>query len=249
MIRSAMLCSISVVAACAGAAPARSTAPAVPTPALEAAPARAAAPPPPVAAIDCGTAVADGTALRNAGKLDEAAALLERAVARCGSGHGLHNALGVVRAQQHRVDAAAGEFIAELRDPHTVPQTFANLHEIYRQLSDARKLEIAGLGATDEAPIKVPTIRFEYAWVGTFGCPDGPGKVAQQALVQAKSGSLDLLRFTCPDGKDREAYFDYSDDPDEKAMMEQLKEQLEGAKPPAAKPPAAKPPAAKPPKP
>ena len=45
-----------------------------------------------------------------------------------------------------------------------------------------------------------------------------------QALVSGKSGPLDRLDYDCPDGKSRETYFDYSDDPDEKAMLEQLKQ-------------------------
>ena len=128
-----------------------------------------------------------------------------------------------MRAGQHRINDAASEYIAELKDPSTAPQVFANLHEIYGLLDDARQREIAGLGATAEAPIKVPTIRFEYLWVGAFGCVGGQGKVTRQALIHAKTGSLDRLDYDCPDSKNHAAYFDYSDDPDEKALMEELK--------------------------
>jgi hypothetical protein len=215
-----------LAAACGGAAPpARSPGPPVPTPAPSTASPPSASPPSasPPSAQDCEAALRDGTALLSESKLAEAAAILEPAVARCGNGHGLHNALGLLRSSQHRIDDAASEFVAELKDPRTDPQVFANLHEIYGLLAQPRQLEIAGLGASADAPIKVPTIRFEYLWVGAFGCVGGQGKVKMQALIQGKTGPLDMLRYDCPDGKSHETYFDYSDDPDEKAMREELK--------------------------
>jgi len=218
---------IGALAACGGAAqPAHPTSPAVPTsPAPASSPPSTATPPQPASSseIDCDGALRDGTDLYADGKLGDATALYERALARCGNGHGLHNALGLVRSKQHRLDDAATEFIAELKDPRTAPEVFANLHDIYPLLGQPRQLEVAGLGGKPDAPIKVPTIRFEYLWVGAFGCVGGQGKVTTQSLIQTKTGSLDLLHYQCPDGKSHETYFDYSDDPQEKALMEELK--------------------------
>lgn len=209
------------LAACGAPAPARSTTP-VPVSPPPAASARTASPPPPASAVDCDTAGRDGTALHSEGKLVEAAALLEGAVARCGNGHALHDALGLVRSSQHRLDEAAIEFIAELKDPKATPEVFAHLYEIYGQLGPPRQAEIAGLGGNQDAPIKVPEIRFEYLWVEAFGCVGGHGKVSMQALVNTKAGPVDLLSYDCPDGKRHETYFDYSDDPTEKALRKEL---------------------------
>jgi hypothetical protein len=137
-----------------------------------------------------------------------------------------HDARGVELAGQGKVDEAAAEYIAELKLAATKPTVFEHLDAIYKQLSPARKKEIALLGTTQELPIKVPEIGFEYGWVAHFGCADGEGKVESQALMAGKR-QLDLLNYKCPDGSDHGAYFDFSDDPTEKAM----RQELEGKKP------------------
>ena len=172
---------------------------------------------------DCEAIRADAAAQRDAGNPAAAIAIYERGLAACGTGHGFHNELGAALASQGKVDEAAKHYIAELRDPHTAPQTFANLLTIYDRLSADRKAEIATFGTTDDAPIRVPEIRGEYAWVAHFACIGGEGKVSGQALVSAKAGGqLDELMFDCPDGKEHHAYFDFSDDPMEKAMRNEL---------------------------
>jgi hypothetical protein len=190
-------------------------------------------------AVDCDALRERGIAQRTAGKLDDASATFEHGLAACGNGHGFHNQLGLVLATRHQLDDAAKHYIAELGAPNAAPSTFANLDSIYDQLTPARKREIAALGAAEAAPLKVPEIRFEYAWVGRFACPDGAGKVISQALLSTKTGQLDELLFNCPDGKAHQAYFDFSDDPTEKAMREelqQLKDQDGRGKTPAKQP-------------
>jgi len=214
------------LAACGGAAPRSPTTPATATPAAEptaASPAgpRAASGAP---AVDCDAIRKNGIAQGTAGKLDDAIATFEHGLAACGDGHGFHNLLGLALATRHQIDDAAKHYIAELGAPNAAPSTFSNLNSIYDQLTADRKAEIAALGATESAPIKVPEIRFEYAWVGRFACPDGAGKVKSQALLHTKTGQLDLLVFDCPGGKEHQAYFDFSDDPTEKSMREQLQQ-------------------------
>jgi hypothetical protein len=178
--------------------------------------------------VDCDAIRDNGIAQRTASKLDEASATFEHGLAACGTGHGFHNELGLALATRHQLDDAAKHYIAELGAPNAAPSTFANLNDIYDQLTPDRKAEIAALGTTESAPIKVPVIRFEYAWVDRFACPDGAGKVITQSLLATKAGLLDALSFSCPDGKTHQAYFDFSDDPTEKAMRDrrqQLKDQ------------------------
>ena len=56
-------------------------------------------------------------------------------------------------------------------------------------------------------------------WVEKIACNGGAGKVTMQALV----AGLDALHFTCPDDtSEHTAYFDFSDDPQEKAMQKEL---------------------------
>jgi hypothetical protein len=174
-------------------------------------------------AVDCDAVRAEGIELRTAGKRDDAVAAFERGLAACGDGHGLHDELGFTLAGRQQLDDAAKHYIAELRAPHAAPSTFAHLNAIYDQLTSARKLEIGALGTSADAPIKVPEIRFEYGWIGWFACPGGAGKVTSQALITNKTGQLDALAFDCPDSKDHHVYFDFSDDPSDKALREQLK--------------------------
>ena len=133
-----------------------------------------------------------------------------------------HDARGAELAKAGKLDEAAVEYIAELKLATTQPTVFAHLDEIYKKLSVARRTEIAKLGQTQDQPFKVPEIGFEYGWVGKFGCVDGEGKVGMQALVAGKKGQLDLLNYKCPDGSEHGTYFDFSDDPTEKAMRQEL---------------------------
>jgi hypothetical protein len=220
-----------VLGACAATAkPTAAPAPAPGAPPAANAPTAAANAPTAVAnaptAADCEALRARGNEQIASGTPAAAVALLEPALATCGTGHGLHDVLGQALAAQHRLEDAAHHYITELRDPETAPATFGHLDAIYDQLSQASKLEIAALGAAETAPIKVPEIRFEYAWVGRFACAGGAGKVGLQSLVSTKTGQLDELTFECPDGKEHHAYFDFSDDPDTKALEDELKQQL-----------------------
>ncbi len=132
-----------------------------------------------------------------------------------------HDARGIELAKAGKLDEAAVEYIAEIEQPNTEPTVFAHLDAIYKQLSVARRTQIAALGTKDK-PIRVPDIGFEYTWVAKFGCVDGEGRVGMQALVSGPKGELDRLDYKCPDGSDHGAYFDFSDDPTEKAMKQEL---------------------------
>jgi hypothetical protein len=172
---------------------------------------------------DCDAMRKSGIAAHDAGKFELAIAQYREGLAACGEGHGFHNELGFSLATQGQNDAAAVEYLAELRGPKPPTTTFGNLFLILGKLSPGRRTEIATLGTTEDAPIRVPEISMEYGWVEKAACPNGAGKASTQALINTKHGQLDALMFTCPgDSTEHRAYFDFSDDPSEKAMREEL---------------------------
>jgi hypothetical protein len=106
---------------------------------------------------------------------------------------------------------------------HPTTADFDALVQAFPSLSAARRSAIAALGTTRDAPIHVPSIEYEYTWVAKIACNGGEGKVSMQALTSGPSGQLDLLSFTCPDdASEHSAYFDFSDDPQEKQMQKEL---------------------------
>ena len=118
---------------------------------------------------------------------------------------------------------AATPYETALLHGHPTPDTFQQLYNVLPSLPTARQAALRALGAKIDAPIHVPTIQFEYVWVAQLACDGGEGKVGMQALVDGPHGQLDELSYTCPGSTDeRRAYFDYSDDPSEKAMQEEL---------------------------
>lgn len=103
---------------------------------------------------------------------------------------------------------------SELIHGHPSADSFDAFVARFPSLSATRRSAIAALG-TKAAPIHVPAINYEYVWIAKVACNGGEGKVKLQALV----GDLDMLSFTCPDdASEHTAYFDFSDDPQEKAM-------------------------------
>jgi hypothetical protein len=107
----------------------------------------------------------------------------------------------------------------ELIHGHPTADSFDAFVAQFPSLSAARRSAIAALGTTQAAPIHVPAINYEYVWVEKIACNGGAGKVTMQALV----AGLDALHFTCPDDtSEHTAYFDFSDDPQEKAMQKEL---------------------------
>jgi hypothetical protein len=107
----------------------------------------------------------------------------------------------------------------ELLHGHPTADSFAAFVAQFPSLSAARRSTIAALGTTRDAPIHIPAIDDEYVWVAKIACNGGAGKVTMQALV----GGLDALSFTCPDDTaEHTTYFDFSDDPQEKAMQKEL---------------------------
>jgi hypothetical protein len=107
----------------------------------------------------------------------------------------------------------------ELVTGHPTPDSFEAFVAEFPSLSAGRRSAIAALGTTTAAPIHVPAISYEYVWVGKVACNGEAGKVTMQALVN----NLDALHFSCPgDESEHVAYFDFSDDPEEKAMRAEL---------------------------
>lgn len=118
---------------------------------------------------------------------------------------------------------AASAYETALLHGHPTPDTFQQLHDLMPSLPAPRQAALRALGGSADAPIHVPSIQFEYVWVQYFACDSGAGNVGMQALVNGPHGQLDLLSFTCPGAKDEHsAYFDYSDDPTEKLMQQEL---------------------------
>lgn len=90
-------------------------------------------------------------------------------------------------------------------------------------MSAQRRTAIAAIGTAPEAPIRVPSINYEYVWVAKIACNGEAGKVGVQALLETAHGELDRLDFTCPgDQASHAAYFDFSADPTEQAMKKEL---------------------------
>jgi hypothetical protein len=112
-------------------------------------------------------------------------------------------------------------YLREILAPHPDPASFRQLAKVFPTLSAERQEAISRAGSTAEAPVHVPEIHFEYAWVNTFGCPGAEPRILGQALVGGPKGMLDVLRYECR-GASRATYFDYGDDPTEKAMQQEL---------------------------
>lgn len=122
---------------------------------------------------------------------------------------------------------AATPLVDVLLHGHSTPATFEDLDRVLPGLPVARQAAIRALGSTKEAPIHVPSIQYEYVWVAHFACTIGKGTMQQQSLIHVPgAGDVDDLSFTCPDSSDpHDAFFDFSDDPQEQAMRRELGQQ------------------------
>jgi hypothetical protein len=108
---------------------------------------------------------------------------------------------------------------AELAHGHPTTAMLDELVSQFPTMSAAHRTSLSTIGASQDQPIHVPTIEYEYVWIQKIACNGAPGKVGLQALVTTPNGQLDELTFTCPgDSSQRSAYFDFSDDPQEQQM-------------------------------
>lgn len=153
-----------------------------------------------------------------------AALLLGRA--RCPADRGFAAELGDLHAVSGDLEGAAAHYITAVTGPDPPETAFRHLARIYRRLRPTTRDRIRALGGSAVAPLFVPSIGHEYAWVATFACAGGQGRVAEQSLVGA-DGQIDRLRCVCPDGSDRALFFDFSADPDERQMKIELRLMLE----------------------
>jgi len=118
---------------------------------------------------------------------------------------------------------AAASFEDELVHGHPTAQRFNELVDAFPAMSAQRRATLAAIGTSEDAPIHVPSIDYEYVWVAKIACNGGAGQVGVQALLETPKGELDKLDFTCPgDQASHAAYFDFSDDPTEQQMKKEL---------------------------
>lgn len=161
---------------------------------------------------DCDALIRAGTAKHDKGDFAGAVESYQAALPHCERTYAVHTEMGNTLAALGKIDDAAAHYIAELRG-RPVPATFANLLDILPKLSPDRRMELATIATTREAPLRVPDIAYEYTWVGHFACTDGRGKPKKQALINVAGKQLDAMSYTCPDQSEREAFFDFSAEP------------------------------------
>lgn len=163
---------------------------------------------------------------------ERARAALELGRRRCPDDGSFASELGDFHAVAGDVERAADHYIAAVTGPDPPEAAFQHLARIYERLRPATRDRIRALGGTVEAPLFVPSIGYEYAWIAAFACTGGQGRVAEQVLVAGRQGGgqLDRLHCLCPDGSDRSLYFDFSADPHEREMKSQLRQMLEAEK-------------------
>jgi hypothetical protein len=188
-----------VVAACGGSAPA-------PTSPTEAPPAE----------IDCATLRETGRAQLDARRATAAVATFRSGLPRCAA-QGFHHELGRALVIAGERDAAAAEFVAELRTDGERPppaEMFEQLSTIFERLGSARRNEITRLGRSKDTAIRVPDASVMYAWLDRFGCSDndshaGIGTRAirrGQTVVEHRGRRLDALLVACA-GAEQMIYF------------------------------------------
>lgn len=119
-------------------------------------------------------------------------------------------------------DDDADQLIAKIMAPEPPAEDFQSLADLWPKLSQAKQQAIIALGTDEKAPIHVPSIDYEYAWAQAFDCQGGQYSNMSQALIEGPAGELDLLSFDCADESHHEIYYDFSADPTEKAMREEL---------------------------
>ena len=161
-------------------------------------------------------------------KLDETPeplmrALLADAQARCPTDRRYHLAQGFVEVRAAQWSKAAEIFTEFVIAPNPPMPAFSGLAATYSHLDATEQQRIQQLGTSSDSPIYVPTIRAEYLWVNTFGCTTGKPQVQMQSLVAGKSRMLDCLHFRCANGSERALFFDFSADPMEQQLQENLK--------------------------
>lgn len=126
-------------------------------------------------------------------------------------------------ARSTETEQPASSIEASLLHGHPTTGMFDELVAQFPAMSSARRAAIAALGTSQDKPIHVPAINYEYVWVDKIACNGGVGNVGTQSLLSTPQGDLDELAFTCPgDATEHAAYFDFSDDPSEQQMRKEL---------------------------
>ncbi len=172
---------------------------------------------------ECQALLRAGARIHDEGRYDDAIATYRSGLERCGPGHRFLGEIGYSLAAKGQFDAAADAFLEEILAPGAAPTAFGNLADVLPKLSPPKLAAVVKTGATKDAPIHVPDIGGEYFWVAHIACGGAEGTVKSQALINDRGRSLDVLRFTCPDGQEHEAFFDFSADPTEQALMRELR--------------------------
>jgi hypothetical protein len=168
----------------------------------------------------------------------EADAAYAAGYARCGAGYGFLEARTFISFRQQRWDEGGEYLLKAISEPHPTLLTMKLIAGGMATFSDPMKARFLNLGHTAAAPVYVPDVGMEYAWITLVSCGVSTQVDANQSLVAGAHGPLDLLTFTCPGAAaPTSVYFDYSADPMEQTFVKEL-----GATPAAPAAPAAPPP-------
>jgi len=156
--------------------------------------------------VNCDKVLRTGNDKHDKGDFAGALESYKTALGACGD-YSVHTEMGITLAAMNNFDEAAVHYIAELRGT-PAPATFVNLMDIMLKLSLERRKELATIATTPETALRVPEAAYENTWVGHFACIDGRGKPKKGQPRRA--GQLDVITYTCPDGVEHQAYFDFS---------------------------------------
>ena len=142
---------------------------------------------------------------------------------KCGPGFGFLEARTFVSFAASRWDEG-GEYLAKvMTEPDPSPLALKLVAGAMPKFSPATQARLRALGKTADAPVFVPDVGSEYAWVSMVSCGVAEKIPADQALIEGPKGSLDRLTFNCPGAVERQAiYFDFSADPMERAFKQEL---------------------------
>ncbi len=198
----------------------------------------------------CSATLDHGADLYNAGKADPAVKVWTEGYAKCGAGHSFLAHEGVAAAKAQHFDDAAKLAMQELSEPGPDPLALKLLVALRGSVSPEIIVAEQGMGRSAAAPIMTPDVGGEYAWIRYLTC-GGKESALKQSLVSGPAGMLDEMQFVCPGQTTPQTlYFDFSADPTEKALEQEMNAVEAGAgsgtpspdAPPPASPPATTPP-------
>ncbi len=156
----------------------------------------------------CDEAFERGATLYNRGADDTALAIWVDGYNRCGPGYGFLATQAVVASKREAYDDAARLVMRELREARPSTRALQLLIALKLKVSPGVMTEVLAMGRTAEAPVFVPDISGEYAWIRFLVCG---GK--EEALRQSLVDGLDRMEFVCAGSAPQTVFFKLSAEP------------------------------------